>query len=453
VVYSPNQSNRMAEVKPAIETFAKIKVIGIGGSGNSAVNRMIQSKIKGVEFIAANTDVQALHYSNAPTKIHLGKELTRGLGAGMNPDIGRSAAEESQNEIREALQGADMVFVTCGLGGGTGTGAAPVIAEIAKDSGALTVAVVTKPFVFEGHQRKQISEQGYAELAEQVDTIITIPNDRVLQITDKRTSLMEAFDLCDDVLRQGVQGISELITVPGLVNVDFADVRAIMNDTGTALMGIGRASGESRAVEAAKAAVSSPLLEVSIEGAKGILFTVTGGNQLGMHEVAEAAKIITGSADSNAKVIFGAVVDETLKDDIKICVIATGFDGERVSKSKQALDSGTYSANKFLKKETVASKAAPTEEEPAPTPAPAKPAVKRAETVAVSETRTPAPASEPAAESEGNSPRFFGRRNLPGIKQDQPDTVRKTAPAPAGGPAASNEEDLEIPAFIRRKMM
>jgi cell division protein FtsZ len=441
----------MAEVKPAIETFAKIKVIGIGGSGNSAVNRMIQSKIKGVEFIAANTDVQALHYSHAATKIHLGKSLTRGLGAGMDPEVGRTAAEESQNEIKEALKGADMVFVTCGLGGGTGTGAAPVVAEIAREAGALTVAVVTRPFLFEGAQRKDIADRGHDALSAQVDTIITIPNDRVLQITDKRTSLMEAFDLCDDVLRQGVQGISELITVPGLINVDFADVRAIMNDTGTALMGIGRATGENRALEAAKAAVSSPLLEVNIDGAKGILFTITGGARMGMHEVSEAAKIITSNADANAKVIFGAVIDETLKDDIKVCVIATGFDNTRQPRSqdKRAADSGSYSANKFLKKEPAMATAAKAQEEAVAAAAEKevakKPFVSRVTAAILPEEKERA--EEIPAES--GYPRFFGRRNIPGIKEKE----EQHAPALSTAAPAVGEEDLEIPAFIRRKMI
>ncbi len=316
----------MAEIKPEVETFAKIKVIGIGGSGGSAVNRMIRSKLKGIEFLAVNTDVQALHHVQAPTRLHIGKTVTRGLGAGMNPELGRRAAEENQNDIRDALKGADMVFLTCGLGGGTGSGAGPKVAELAKEVGALTVAVVTKPFSFEGAQRRQIAEKSYEEFEEYVDAIITIPNDRILQIIDKKTSLLEAFEVVDDVLRQGVQGISEIITVPGLINVDFADVKAIMEGTGSALMGIGRGTGEHRAVEAAKQAVASPLLELSIDGARGILFTVTGGASLGMHEVAEAAKIITGSADPEAKVIFGAVIDESLKDEIKITVIATGFD-------------------------------------------------------------------------------------------------------------------------------
>jgi len=316
----------MAEVKPEIETFAKIKVIGVGGSGGSAVNRMIEKGIKGVEFIAVNTDIQALHYNKAGKKLHIGKSITRGLGAGMNPDLGRQAAEESQNEIRELLKDADMVFVTGGMGGGTGTGAGPVVAEIARDLGALTVAVVTKPFAFEGAQRKNIADRGLSELNDKVDTIITIPNDRLLQVIDKKTSLLDAFTVADDILRQGVQGIAELITIPGLINVDFADVKAVMSNAGSALMGIGQASGENKAIEAAKAAISSPLLEMSIDGARGILFTIMGGPNLSMTEVNEAAKIITASADEDAKIIFGTVINDKMKDEIKISVVATGFD-------------------------------------------------------------------------------------------------------------------------------
>jgi len=319
----------MPEIKPEIETFAKIKVIGVGGAGGSAINRMVKSKIKGIEFIVANTDVQALHYSEAPVRLHIGKAATRGLGAGMDPEIGKKAAEESQNEIRDALKGADMVFVTCGLGGGTGTGAAPIIAQIARDLGALTVGVVTRPFAFEGAQRKINADRGLEEMEGKVDTLITIPNDRLLQIIDKKTTLLDAFTTCDEVLKSGVQGISELITIPGLINVDFADVKAIMKDAGSAMMGLGEASGEKRGEEAAKIAISSPLLEQSIEGARGILFTVTGGVGLGMHEVAEAAKIITGSADPDAKVIFGAVINENMKDVIRITVIATGFNDRK----------------------------------------------------------------------------------------------------------------------------
>lgn len=341
----------MAEVKPNIETFAKIKVIGVGGSGGSAVNRMIDSGIKGVEFVAINTDVQALHYNKASKKLHIGKSITRGLGAGMNPELGRQSAEESQNEIRDLLKDTDMVFVTCGLGGGTGTGAAPIVAEIARDLGALTVAVVTKPFAFEGAQRKNIAERGFMELSDKVDTIITIPNDKLLQVIDKKTSLLDAFMVVDEILRQGVQGIAEIITVPGLINVDFADVKAVMANAGSALMGIGEASGENKAIEAAKAAVNSPLLEVSIEGARGILFTVVGGPNLSMHEVNEAAKVITASADEDAKIIFGAVINEKMKDEIKITVVATGFEGGRVSGRLEHSGEGKYTPNAFIEEE------------------------------------------------------------------------------------------------------
>lgn len=313
------------EVKPDIETLAKIKVIGVGGAGNSAVNRMVANKVKGVDFIAINTDAQALHQSQAKKKVHIGKSATRGLGAGMDPELGRKAAEENQEELKEILKGSDMVFITCGLGGGTGTGASPIVADIAKELGALTVAVVTRPFSFEGEQRRSIAEGGLRELSSKVDTIITIPNDRLLQVIDKKTSLLEAFRVVDDVLGQGVQGISNLITIPGLINVDFADVKSIMSSTGSALMGIGRGSGENRAIDAAKSAIDSPLLELSIEGAKGILFTITGNSELGMHEVNEAAKVITEKVDPNARIIFGSVIDDSFSEEIQITVIATGF--------------------------------------------------------------------------------------------------------------------------------
>ncbi len=315
------------EIKPEIETFAKIKVIGVGGGGCAAVNRMIEERIRGVEFVSVNTDAQALHHNKASTKINIGQTVTRGLGAGMNPDLGRKSAEETQDDIKDIIKDTDMVFITCGLGGGTGTGGAPVVADIAKDLGALTVAIVTKPFMFEGQQRRAIAEAGLEELSDKVDTIITIPNDRLLQVIDKKTSLLDAFKVVDDVLRQGVQGISEVISVPGEINVDFADAKAIMSGAGSALMGIGRGSGENRAVDAAKAAIDSPLLEMSIDGARGILFTVTGSSDLGMYEINEASKIITGAADDDAKVIFGAVMDEEMKDEVKITVIATGFEG------------------------------------------------------------------------------------------------------------------------------
>lgn len=316
----------MPEIKPALDTFAKIVVVGVGGGGGSAINRMAEAKIRGVEFVAINTDIQALHHSHATHKINIGKTVTRGLGAGMDPDTGRRAAEESQNEIRDVIKGANMVFLTCGLGGGTGSGAGPVVADIARELGALTVAVVTKPFTFEGTQRKIIAERAHEELASRVDTIITIPNDRVMQTIDKKTTLQEAFRVIDDVLRQAVQGISELIMTHGQINVDFADVRRIMSNQGTALMGIGRATGDNRAIDAAKAAISSPLLEISIDGARGILFIVSGPASLGMQEVQEAAKVVTGSADENATVIWGLVTDDSLGEDVKITVVATGFD-------------------------------------------------------------------------------------------------------------------------------
>ena len=340
----------MAEIKPDIETFAKIKVVGIGGSGGSAVNRMVNSKIRGVDFLVINTDVQALHHSQAHTKLHIGKMTTRGLGAGMDPEIGRKAAEENQTEIRDALNGADMIFVTCGLGGGTGSGAAPIIANMARESGALTVAVVTKPFSFEGAQRRAIAEKALSELQDKVDAIVTIPNDRLLQIIDKKTSLLEAFKVCDDVLRQGVQGISDLITIPGIINVDFADVKAVMANSGSALMGIGRASGDDdRAIIAAKMAINSPLLEIAIDGAKGVLFNVAGGADLSMAEINEAAKVITENIDPNAKVIFGAVQDDKLKKgEIKITVIATGFNGGASVSAGLSKSIGTLANSKNL---------------------------------------------------------------------------------------------------------
>ncbi|MDD5627100.1 MAG: cell division protein FtsZ [Patescibacteria group bacterium] len=323
------------EIKPDLETFARLKVIGVGGSGGNAINRMIASDIKGVEFIAVNTDAQALQKSSAQTRIHIGKNITKGLGAGMDPEVGRQASEEGRDEIAKALKGADMVFITCGLGGGTGTGASPVIANLAREAGVLTIGVITKPFNFEGLARRNIAEQGLVSLAKEVDTLITIPNDRLLQVIDKSTSLLEAFEIVDDVLRQGVQGISDLIVVPGIVNVDFADVKAIMRDAGSALMGIGRASGEGRAREAAKAAISSPLLELSIDGAKGVLFNITGGSDLGMYEIDEAAKVITEKVSPEARIIFGAVIDPEVEGELKITVIATGFEGKKREEEKK----------------------------------------------------------------------------------------------------------------------
>jgi cell division protein FtsZ len=377
--------SKSMEVKPAIETFAKIKVIGVGGSGNSAINRMIASGIKGVDFITINTDAQALHHSAAPHKLHIGENVTKGLGAGMDPNIGRQAAEESQEQIHDMVKGADMVFITCGLGGGTGTGAAPIVSEIARETGALTVGVVTMPFSFEGAKRQAIAQSGQKDLKDQVDTIISIPNDQLLKVIDKKTSLLDAFKVVDDVLHQGVQGITEIITVPGLINVDFADVKAIMSDAGTALMGIGEASGEERALEAARQAIESPLLDLSIDGAKGVLFTVTGSPDFTMDEVNEAARLITNSADNDAKIIFGAVVDETLEDKIKITVIATGFGAGQ------------------------------------------------------------APSVRPGAQEHSfEEPTSFAGRTTKSVF-DEPDT-------PATQAKSKEEEELEIPAFIRKKL-
>lgn len=317
-----------------VQQFAQIKVIGCGGGGNNAVNRMIKEGLKNVEFIAINTDKQALTLSQASQKIQIGEKLTKGLGAGANPEVGAKAAEESKEEISQAMKGADMIFITAGMGGGTGTGAAPIIAEIAKSMGILTVGVVTKPFQFEGKRRMQHAEEGIANLREKVDTLVTIPNERLLSIVDKKTSLIESFKYADDVLRQGVQGISDLITIPGLVNLDFADVKTIMQDKGLAHMGVGHGNGDSRAQDAAKQAISSPLLETSIVGATGVLLNITGGSDLGLLEVNEAAEIVQQAADPEANIIFGAVINENLKNEIKITVIATGFDSENKTAQK-----------------------------------------------------------------------------------------------------------------------
>lgn len=314
-------------IKPDIARFAKIKVVGIGGGGTNAINSMMNtSQVQGVDFIGINTDAQALLTCTMPQKIQIGDDITRGLGAGGNPDIGKQAAEESREKLKEALVEADMVFLTCGEGGGTGTGAAPIVAEVAKELGALTVAVVTKPFAFEGTRRMLIAEEGIQNLKEKVDTLIVIPNQRILDVVDKKMTLVEAFRLVDSVLGQGVSGISDLITLPGLINVDFADVRTIMTEAGSALMGIGTGVGENRAAAAARMAISSPLLEISIDGAKGVLFNITGGSDMTMSEVDEAAKLIAATVDADANIIFGATIDEQMVDQIKITVIATGFD-------------------------------------------------------------------------------------------------------------------------------
>ncbi len=411
----------MAEIKPDIETFARIKVVGVGGGGNNAISRMIDAKIKGVEFVAINTDAQALHHSKAGEKVHIGKNLSKGLGAGMNPEIGRQAAEENRDEIQDVLKGADMVFVTCGLGGGTGSGAAPVVAETAKELGALTVAVVTKPFSFEGAQRRSIGEEALQNLKDRVDSLITIPNDKLLAIIDRKTTLINAFKIVDDVLRQGVQGISDLITKPGIVNVDFADVRAIMADSGSALMGIGIASGENRATEAAKAAINSPLLEISIDGAKGVLFNISGSSDLGMLEINEAANIITESIDPNAKVIFGAVIDDQVKKgEIIITVVATGFDVDKMKDS---------------------------------------PLVRRASAVVsapvVAANVYGATTNETETKKEEDE---FRQTTFPTKRILKPDMIieEKIQPRPINhaveAKAVEEDDELEIPAFIRRKM-
>ncbi|KWX07014.1 cell division protein FtsZ [Hydrogenibacillus schlegelii] len=327
-------------------TLAEIKVVGVGGGGSNAVNRMIESGLAGVEFIAVNTDAQALAQSKAKIKLQIGEKLTRGLGAGANPEIGKKAAEESREAIENLLRGADMVFVTAGMGGGTGTGAAPIIAEIAKSLGALTVGVVTRPFRFEGKKRALQAEMGIANLKEKVDTLIVIPNDRLLEIVDKNTPILEAFREADNVLRQGVQGISDLIAVPGLINLDFADVKTIMTEKGTALMGIGIASGENRAQEAARKAIMSPLLETSIEGARGVLMNITGGPNLTLYEVHEAAEIVHAASDPDVNLIFGAVINEQFRDEIQVTVIATGFDEERAERRPPKAARSTFEAER-----------------------------------------------------------------------------------------------------------
>ncbi len=396
--------------KPTIENVANIKVIGVGGSGNSVLNRMMEAQMKGVEFIAVNTDAQALHFSGAPTKVHIGQTTTRGLGAGMDPGVGQEAAEESREDLHEVIKGADMVFVTCGFGGGTGTGAAPIISEIAKETGALTVAVVTKPFSFEGQQRMTLAEEGIAELRDRVDACVIIPNDRLLQIIDKKTSLMDAFRVVDDVLRQGVQGISDLITHHGMVNVDFADITAITRNAGSALMGIGRATGENRASDAARAAIESPLLDVTIDGAKGIVFNITAGVDLRMFEVEEAARIITEHADPNAKVIFGTVIDpdQVEEGEVKITVVATGFDKAEVVRKPQRY-SGQVSFGPTV----------PSARPFYQSPGPAAPK---------------APEQHPAPPEPLNQPTFH------------------TKPYAAPAAPAAETEDLDVPTFIRRKM-
>ncbi|MBP9668867.1 MAG: cell division protein FtsZ [Candidatus Pacebacteria bacterium] len=397
------------KVQPDIEAFARIRVIGVGGSGNNAVNHMVNSKVRGVDFIAVNTDAQDLHRSKAPKKIHIGRNLTRGLGTGMNPDLGKHAAEENKEEIQEALKGSDMVFVTCGMGGGTGTGAAPVVAQIARELGALTVAVVTKPFGFEGQQRGRLADNGINELKKAVDALVMIPNDKLLSIVSRDTGIKNAFSMCDDILKQAVEGISDLITTPGIINVDFADVRTIMQNAGSALMGIGTGTGEKRAEEAAKAAISSPLLDVSIHGAKGVLFSVAGGEDLGMLEIQDAAQVITNAIDPDAKVIFGAITDETLKKgQIKVTVIATGFPEQMLAKA--SLFSGVS------------------------TPRVVKP--------------VPEEKPRPIVKEE---PEVAPRGEIAGVEPEHHDDA-PAAPEPAKKILADDEDDwASLPSFLRRK--
>ncbi len=454
----------MAEVKPEIETFAKIKVVGVGGSGGASANRMIASKIRGVDFVAMNTDVQALHLSLAPTKLHIGKTVTRGLGAGMDPEVGARAAEESVNEIRETLKGADMVFIACGLGGGTGSGASPVVASIAKELGALTVAVVTRPFAFEGTQRKGIAESALEKLAAQVDTIITIPNDRILQLIDRKTTMMEAFETIDDVLRQAVQGISELITSPGQINTDFADVRKIMNNKGAALMGIGRGHGENRAADAAKAAIASPLLEVSMDGAKSVLISITGGSNLTLQEVHEAATLVTKSADPDATVIWGTAIDETMKDDIKVTVIATGFDKAPAGlPSSRKSVSPSVPAAPYVPKSADRSAGEPLARVPMQQPRvpnnPMPPGFGVPSPAAEKPLSPTVPASEKAAEPLPKASGIFSRIiSSPAAEPSKPSPVETSEPrtsAAAIPPVKKDDEDDmdAIPSFIRKKMM
>jgi cell division protein FtsZ len=426
------------------ENFALIRVIGIGGGGSNAVNRMIRAEMMGVEFIAVNTDAQALLQSDAPHKIRIGDKLTRGLGAGGDPSIGQRAAEEDTEKIAEALKDSDMVFLTAGMGGGTGSGAAPVIAEIARDQGALTIGVVTKPFSFEGARRRINAEKAAEALKENVDTLITIPNDRLKDVVQKDTSIVDAFRVVDDVLRQGVQGISDLITVPGLINLDFADVRTIMKEAGSALMGIGRGHGQNRATDAARAAIASPLLEINIAGAQGVLFNITGGASLGLYEVDEAAQIIKETADPEANIIFGTVIDERMGDDLQITVIATGFDAKRRADQRHAQPAPTEvsvrsaGGRDFLRELESQQRAATAP----PAPVAGQPA---------------APAPQAATGGNGQPQPYpeQGTTGVPAQGQQPAQPQPGQAPGAPGAPTSTNVrapelEDLDIPAFLRR---
>lgn len=408
------------QVKPDVESFARIRVIGVGGSGGNAVNHMVATHVQGVDFVAVNTDGQDLHKSKAKRKIHIGKTITRGLGTGMNAEIGRQAADETREEIQDAIKGSDMVFITCGMGGGTGTGAAPVVAKIARELGALTVGVVTRPFGFEGAQRMRLAEQGMAELRKAVDALIVIPNDKLLAIVSRETGIRNAFAMCDDILKQAVEGISDLITTTGIINVDFADVRTIMQNAGSALMGIGTAIGEKRAEVAARNAINSPLLEVSIHGAKGVLFSIAGGDDLGMLEVQDAANVITEAIDPDAKVIFGAVTDDSLKKgEVRVTVIATGFP-ELGARSTLFAAASRIAAKKDSEVPPVTNAPAHKEKE-----------------------------GERASEKETDESRAAAR-----VEKDKGNKAAFTKPAEAHSTIAKNEEDDSwggLPAFLKRK--
>lgn len=427
---------QMAEVKPELESFALIKVVGVGGSGGNIVSRMIDARVRGVEFVAINTDAQALFHSGAANKVHIGRDATRGLGAGADPELGRRAAQENQEEIYEALKGADMVFVTCGLGGGTGTGAAPVVAEIAKEAGALTIGVVTLPFGFEGAKRKSLSDSGWNEIKEKVDTLITIPNDKILGLIDRSTPIMESFKIVDNVLYQAVAGIADLITQHGMINVDFADVKSVMAGAGTALMGIGEATGENRAIEAANQAIASPLLDINIEGARGVLFNICGGNDLAMSEVDEAARVITDSVDPNANIIFGAVLDETMDGKIKVTVIATGFGDKRVSASLHHDFRDRQAQQEDTARRTWLSFGGTTKQEEEGVVGEPRLANENRETPRPA--YAPQPNYEPAVHSPQHENHDQHMPTNPNIQSAQP--------------TEKEEDELDIPSFLRKKL-
>lgn len=415
------------------DNFADIKVIGVGGGGSNAVNRMIDEGMGGVEFVVVNTDAQALITTKAKTRVRIGDKLTRGLGAGGNPEIGRKAAEESADEIYEVLRGSDMVFITCGMGGGTGTGAAPIVAQAARELGALTIGVVTRPFTFEGARRIQSAESGIEALKGQVDTLIVIPNDRLLQIVDKRASLQDAFSMADDVLRQGIQGISELITIPGLINLDFNDVRAIMSEGGAALMAVGRATGEDRARKAAELAISSNLLDVTIDGARGILFNVTGGPDMSLFEVNEAAAIIKETAHPEVNLIFGAVIDENMGEEVRITVIATGFEQERLG-TRRPSQSSSWNQPSYQQQ--------PRQQYQAPQPQPVQPAAPPPQQQPQAQTPPPPPQQQAPVQQQPAQP----------MRQPQQQAPQQQEPAQPQQPEVTNidVDDLEIPTFLRK---